>query len=186
VNLNRVLAIFVVVLVPFSGLIFYQFNAANKGKSGTPQPSGTTLSAKSVTINNRTFKIELARTPEEQQKGLSNRASLPEDHGMLFLFDKPAPYGFWMKEMRFPLDIIFIKNKTVVTVDENLPAPVSGTEYPPVYYPEQPVDMVLEINASLAQEYGIESGDTIKINKTYDHPGYRTLDVARPRRVCVM
>jgi uncharacterized membrane protein (UPF0127 family) len=76
---------------------------------------------------NRTFKIELARTPEEQQKGLSNRASLPEDHGMLFLFDKPAPYGFWMKEMRFPLDIIFIKNKTVVTVDENLPAPVSGT-----------------------------------------------------------
>src|SRR4051812_1798797 len=54
--------------------------------------------------------VDLATTPTTREQGLSGRAALPENHGMLFVFDTPGVYPFWMKDMNFPIDMIWISN----------------------------------------------------------------------------
>src|SRR5690349_13147805 len=60
-----------------------------------------------VTINNEKFEVTVAKTDQEKQIGLSNTKNLPQNHGMLFLFDHPDFYAFWMNQMNFPIDIIY-------------------------------------------------------------------------------
>lgn len=75
-----------------------------------------------VTINDITVKVELAQTPEEQQKGLMFREALGAKEGMLFIFDGNGPRSFWMKNTLIPLDMIFIAaNKTVMNIETALP-----------------------------------------------------------------
>ena len=67
--------------------------------------------------------VDLATTPEEQQRGLSGRASMSADRGMLFVFNQEGQWSFWMHEMNFPLDIIwFNANRQVVFIEQDLPA----------------------------------------------------------------
>ena len=68
-----------------------------------------------------------------------------------------------MHEMRFPLDIIFIRQNTIVAIFENLPYPKSKEETLPVYKPEKPADSVLEINGGLSKKYGFKAGDHVNI-----------------------
>ena len=81
---------------------------------------------------------------------------------MLFLYDTPDYYQFWMKGMAFPLDIIFIRDSTIVTIARNVPPPIGDSELPR-YGPDEPADKVLEINAGLCDKYGIQEGDTVDI-----------------------
>ena len=76
--------------------------------------------------------------------------------GLLFIFDKTGDYGFWMKDMNFPIDIIWIKDDKVVYV---LPD-VKQDSYPNVFYSSEPANEVLEINAGLSEKLGINAGDS--------------------------
>ncbi|HSW88793.1 MAG TPA: DUF192 domain-containing protein [Candidatus Saccharimonadales bacterium] len=116
-----------------------------------------------ATIKNHTFKLFVAKTTQEQHQGLSDRDSLPEDTGMLFIFNTPDYYQFWMRHMKFPLDIIYINNNKIVTVLENVKNPAYSIENPPILRPNAPADNVLEINAGLSKKYDIKIGDTIDI-----------------------
>lgn len=116
-----------------------------------------------IIINNTSFKIELADSPEEQNLGLGNRDSLPEDHGMLFIFDKPGNHSFWMKGMKFPLDMIFILDNKIVGIYENVPILTDNNLNPRIYGSEIESDMVLEINAGLSKKYNFKKGDIVKI-----------------------
>src|SRR5258708_9701673 len=69
-----------------------------------------------VSIDNHTYTVIVVKTDKERQVGLSERQSLSLDQGMLFTFDKPDLYLFWMKNMKFPIDIIFINNNHIVTI----------------------------------------------------------------------
>lgn len=115
-----------------------------------------------ATINNQTFLLEIVNDDKGRQLGLSNRQSLPQDHGMLFLFERSDNYSFWMKDMHFPIDIIYINNDTVVHVFENVPPPKSKRNLP-VYTPDSPSDKVLEINAGLSKKFDITKGTKVKI-----------------------
>lgn len=115
-----------------------------------------------VIIHGHTIPVEVAVTPQEKSKGLGERDSLATNDGMLFPFDKPARYQFWMKGMRFALDFIWIDGTTVADITENVPPP-NGEVNLPVYQPKVPVDKVLEVNAGLVKQYGIQIGDTVKI-----------------------
>lgn len=117
---------------------------------------------KTITIRNQTFTVSIASSMQEQEKGLSDRASLPQNQGMYFPFSSPGFYAFWMKDMKFPLDIIFINNGKVVTVYKDLQPGVGNN--PPIYKPYQPANAVLEINAGLANKYTISHGDIVKAN----------------------
>ncbi len=103
--------------------------------------------------------VELATTPAAQQQGLSDRDSMPANHGMLFIFTQGAEWGFWMHEMRFPLDIIwFNADRQVVFIEQDLP-PCTPTSCP-VYTPPVNAMYVLEVNAGFVKANAVKLGDT--------------------------
>lgn len=117
-----------------------------------------------VSINNAKFGVVLAKTNTEKEIGLSNTRNLPQNRGMLFLFDQPAYYAFWMKEMKFPIDIIFIRGNKVTTVFSNVLPPSETNGQLPLYQPKNASEKVLELNAGMAQKYNIQEGSTVEIN----------------------
>ncbi len=116
--------------------------------------TGNAQKFRTVTIGATAVKAELADTAAKREKGLSGRAKLPEDEGMLFVFDKPDEYFFWMKGMRFPLDLIYLNTGEVVEVKEN----ISPSDQTP-FAPAEPVDAVLEVNAGYVARRQIRVGD---------------------------
>lgn len=115
-----------------------------------------------VTINNHTFTVEVAKSSAEKEKGLSGRSSLPSNHGMYFPFDSADYYSFWMKDMQFPIDIIYISHGKVVTIFANVKPAVNPSTT--VVKPKQPADAVLELHAGSAKTYSIKEGDSIAIS----------------------
>ena len=106
-----------------------------------------------------TFQVELARTPEEQERGLMFRRALPQDQGMLFLYTAPQQLTFWMKNTYLPLDLLFIDTGGRIVFIKERATPLSEAHITaPV-----PAVAVLEINAGLVRQYGISLGDTVRI-----------------------
>lgn len=112
-------------------------------------------------INGHTINLDLAVTEAEKEKGLGYRDSLAPDHGMLFVYDHPDRYGFWMKGMKFPLDFIWINGNIVADISQNIPHPVSQTAQPVSLAPSVPADKVLEVNAGVVKSLGIRIGDPV-------------------------
>ena len=120
---------------------------------------------KNLKIGTSNVKIEIADSAEERRKGLGGRQSLATDSGMLFIFETPGKYGFWMKGLSFPLDMIWVRDKKVVDVIKNALVPETGTkdEDLPIYMPREEVDMVLEVNGGFADGNGIKIGDIVEV-----------------------
>jgi len=116
-----------------------------------------------VSLNkNIKITVELAQTEAEQYQGLSGRKSLCQNCGMLFLWSEAAPRDFVMRDMNFPLDIIFIADQKIVKIDGNL-LPEKG-EALTNYNSDVPVNYVLEVNGGLTDRYGVEVGDEAIVN----------------------
>lgn len=116
-----------------------------------------------LSVGSQIFEVEIANESLEHSRGLSGRANLPENRGMLFIFNDIASHKFWMAGMKFPLDIIWIRGDEIIGFSENLP-PASGSDYP-FYSPPESVDKVLEINASLAKKLGFKIGDKVLLKE---------------------
>ena len=125
--------------------------------------SNQSLKISQVKIGLGVFDVEIADNLLLQSKGLSNRDSLPKNHGMLFIFSEPAIQRFWMKDMRFSIDIVWIRNNEVSGIVYGA-EPESG-DSPTIYASPEPVDRVLEINAGEVSNYGIKVGDEVIISK---------------------
>lgn len=111
-----------------------------------------------ITIGDKKYKVEIADTPEKQEKGLMGRKSLPEDQGMLFIYDEPQDLSYWMKDTLISLDIIFIDDDMeVVSVKQGQPM----SEEP---ITEDDVQYVLEVNSNS----GIEEGDQLVVEDSDD------------------
>lgn len=112
-----------------------------------------------VRIRRVTIPVEVRRDDRGRAEGLSGRSSLGTNDGMLFLFPRKDRYSFWMKEMRFSLDFVWISEKKVVAIHEHvLPPPPLSTFAPPT-----PVDAVLEVNAGFIERHGIHIGDPVEM-----------------------
>ncbi len=114
-------------------------------------------------IDGQTFNLEIAKTDKEKQIGLSKYKDIPQNFGMLFPFEKANYYSFWMKDMKFSIDIIFIKNGKIVTIFKNVPAPKSIQEPLPIYRSSKPSDTVLEISGGLSQKYNFQDNEFVDI-----------------------
>lgn len=114
-----------------------------------------------VEIGGATVKVEIVNDPAEMQKGLSGREKLGENRGMLFVFAELDQTAFWMKDMKFSLDIIWIQGDEIVDMAPDLP-PLAG-DLISTYEPRVPANYVLEVNAGFAQEHGVKVGDKVKI-----------------------
>lgn len=112
-------------------------------------------------ISGQTIDLEVARTPEEQAMGLMYRTYLADDRGMLFSFDPPRKTGFWMKNCKISLDMIFIKSGIVEAIAENVPPCVADPC--PTYGPNVSVEGVIELRGGRATELDLKVGDPIVI-----------------------
>jgi uncharacterized protein len=108
----------------------------------------------------KTFNVEIADTFSERKIGLMNRASLPQQNGMLFIFEQENLQTFWMKDTLIPLDIIFAdKNLKIVNIVKS--AQPCLNEPCSLYTSIEPAKFVLEINGGLADLFGIKIGDSL-------------------------
>lgn len=129
-----------------------------------------TSSAVTVTssVGQFSYDVELARTETERAKGLSNREVLAPNAGMLFIFDTPGEYGFWMKDTFIPLDMIWIsESKHIVHIEKNVQPSSDLTTYSNEINSEDGSDAalyVLELNAGEAEKNLFAIGDEVLIN----------------------
>jgi len=114
-----------------------------------------------VTINEQTFDVEVADEDEERIKGLSDRDSLDKDKGMIFIFEEKSKYGFWMKNVNFPLDLIYISDNTIVDIVKNAEPVAEDSTDIQIYEPKEDANYVLEIYGGLSDEYGFEIGNEV-------------------------
>lgn len=112
------------------------------------------LNDDTLTINGQRVQVTVVDTPEERAQGLSGRNKLGDKEGMLFKFSSPDYYCIWMKDMKFPIDIIWLdESKKAITIKEN----ATPDSFPRSFCPEAPAKYVLEINAGKAKAWKIDN-----------------------------
>ncbi len=116
---------------------------------------------KVVMLGTHKINAEVSTTPVEHQKGLGGRPCIGSDQGMLFLFSRSGQYSFWMKDMKFSIDIIWITSDHKVAAIYNNIAP---STYPDSFINDKrhPAQYTLEVKANLAKKYGIDLGTPVK------------------------
>ena len=116
-----------------------------------------------ITIKDLTIQAKIADEPKEHQIGLADYSSLSLGEGMLFVFDTSASYVFWMKNVEFAIDIIWIdENKKIVDIAPNVPPePDKGEKELTRYKPKSDAKSVLEINAGISALHNLQIGDQV-------------------------
>ncbi len=115
---------------------------------------------KYVKLAGQDIRVELAVTQAEQEQGLSGRQNLNENEGMLFVFNPPAKYSFWMKDMNFPIDMIWINaDMKVIYIQKN----ASPESYPTAYGPDAHAKYVLEVVSGFSDKNNLQIGDTAEL-----------------------
>ena len=121
------------------------------------RPAGTAQ----LRTGGRTYRLEKATTDAAREKGLGGRESLPADRGMLFVFDTPGSWCFWMKDTRMPLDMIWLdEGKKVLHVESG----VAPSTYPDKEFCGKPgAKYVIELNSGEAAHSGITTGKVLDL-----------------------
>lgn len=148
--MSKNLIIFVLVVLFVLIAFIYKFFVVTK--------SGFTT----LKIGKHEFQVEVAKDDASRIRGLSGREYMAGDQGMLFIFDEAGNHGFWMKGMKFSLDILWIRDNRIVGITQNIP--ISNKLFPPAYYPPEPAELVLELNAGTVSKYNLQVHDSIEIN----------------------
>lgn len=163
-NLRLILAVLVLIgivgwIVPSKNYLTPE-ELLNKSSNSTGQACQVIYKQdKAVEIEGKIIQAEVADDASEKATGLGGRDCIGHNQGMLFMFDKPGQYGFWMKDMEFPIDIIWIDvNHHVVKVQAN----VEEDTYPTVFTNDQPAQYVLELPAGRADELGVNQNSIIQ------------------------
>lgn len=118
-----------------------------------------------ISIGNKEYKVQIAETPEEKKKGLQGVTELPQDEGMLFIYDEPQEVSIWMKDTLIPLDIIFInEDQEVIEVHQGVPKNEELITVPNTLY-------VLEVNV----DSGISVGDELELDTEDSGPVMKVL-----------
>jgi len=116
--------------------------------------------ASTVVIAERTVFVEVADTPEKRNVGLSRHEELAPDEGMLFVFPEDGMYAFWMKDMRFSIDILWISREGVIV---DMRQKVAPETYPAAFTPRKPARYVLELPSGWVERYTVALGDAVQL-----------------------
>ena len=121
------------------------------------------LLTRQVTLpGGQVIKAESAVDTRDVMRGLMFRASMPDDHGMLFFHRVPGHYGYWMYQTLIPLDMIWMDPKhNVVEIVENAPPCKTQASQCPHYGGNEVAQYVLQLGGGMAKKYGLKPGDTI-------------------------
>ncbi len=114
-----------------------------------------------ITVGTTKLSVEVANTPQTIQKGLGQRDEIGSD-GLLFVLPSRGIPTFWMKDMRFPLDFVWIDTDTIVDTTENVDPQIGQSiKQLRIYSPSSPVTHVLEMNAGDVSKYKFKVGDKV-------------------------
>jgi len=145
------------VLVLTAIVIIISLAAPHNGVPKTA-PASTETGLRVIQLAGQELRVSVVATPEDRAKGLGGRTGLASDEGMLFAFESDAKYRFWMKDMLFTIDIVWISDTgEVVDIRKN----VSPATYPEVFTPIAPARYVLELPAGFAEAYSVRTGDIV-------------------------
>jgi len=112
-----------------------------------------------IKLGDEEIKVEVVDTIESRAQGLSGKSSLEEDEGMLFVFDIAGVYPFWMKDMNFPIDIIWMdENQKVIYIKKN----ATPESYPESFWPKENSKYVLEVSSMFTNKHNIKLGDKLE------------------------
>jgi uncharacterized membrane protein (UPF0127 family) len=161
---NKYYLQFVILALVITGVVV---TALAVGEKATPKlASKQAVSAcgpyrndRTVTVNGATIQVEVPRTAAAFAKGLGGRPCILPNQGMLFAFTKPGQYAFWMKDMKFPIDIIWIGADHKAAAEE---IDLSPKTYPDRFInKDRPAQFVLELKANRSKELNISLGTPI-------------------------
>lgn len=114
-----------------------------------------------IKINDIEIEVELANKPDKKTRGLSNRNRLDKNKGILFIYEKPGFYHFWMKDMLFPIDIIWIdENAKIIDIKKD----IQPETFPEKFTSSKPAQYILEVNAGFFDKNNIKIGDAVYLN----------------------
>jgi uncharacterized membrane protein (UPF0127 family) len=143
-------------LIGFGTSTFFKLYQANPSSCKTQYRHDTT-----VAIGDNQINAEVAQSDQDKVQGLSGRSCIGENKGMLFVFKESGKYDIWMKDMKFPIDIIWLnESKQAIKVEPN----VTPATYPKIFVNERPAMYVLELRATRAQQINIVEGSQLKFN----------------------
>jgi uncharacterized membrane protein (UPF0127 family) len=127
----------------------------------TTEPTGPAVTIETASGDEVVVPVEVADTPKKREVGLMNRTSLPEDAGMIFLFDEDSSLGFWMKDTLIPLSIAFAAaDGTIVRILDMEPCEADPCE---IYDPGVPYRSALEVNQGAFSRWGVAEGDVLTL-----------------------
>ena len=156
----------VVLILSLSYLGFSQLSKSNISLNpGNIKEKVFNIPKPEVIILNTEIPVEIMRSPKDKARGLSGRAFLAENEGFLFIFENKTRPSFWMKEMLFPIDIIWIADGKIVGIEKYIPIPEEGASLSdlPSYTPTSSIDYVLEVNAGFSDKYSFKEGDVVNL-----------------------
>ncbi len=155
---NKIFSIVVIVAFFFVGM--YGYRCLFEKVCGMDTVNKIVRKEIIITTPHGEINAEVVDTKSGRELGLSGRSTMKDNDGLLFIFDTPGRYAFWMKDMAFPLDIIWINKDGVIVEIERNAKPES---YPKTYMNTFPATYVLEVNAGIAEKQGLFIGSKVKI-----------------------
>jgi len=146
------------------------FFAAACGQTTAPaavSPAAISPYSRALSVGSQNLMVEVATDSQKMAQGLSGRSSMGENQGMLFDFGSLQSPQFWMKDMQFNLDFIWIAKNKVIGITPDVPAPIENLKFDvenlPRYSPPSPVDWVLEVNAGWSKANNVKVGDEVRL-----------------------
>lgn len=163
IRLAFVLAMLIVIIwtaeKAFRKVIHSPLATSDVASVSTPTQEFQTSYVDVIRIAGRNVKVSIADTPKSRERGLSGQAGLGRDEGMLFVFPEDGRHSFWMKDMRFPIDIVWLSaDGRVITIAPD----VSPDTYPRSFVPAAPARYVVELPAGFAETYNLKVGDIVR------------------------
>lgn len=158
--------VFFALFFVYSRIVLPQ-EAARMERENRVKASEEERSAKEISLGDTKITAMVAETEEQRRVGLSHRESLDENSAMLFIFEnenvRPA---FWMKNMKFPIDIIWINDGEIIQIDREVLPPEDGAleDSLPLYLPNGDTDYVVEVNAGWSDRMNVSVGDSFTIH----------------------
>ncbi len=148
---------FIMYIIIATGVLFFFYLSFRESSvlPFTPEGSGMVK----MTLGGTPIYVDVADTEEEIVRGLSGRESLGPQQGLLFRFPRPGYWEFWMKDMLFPIDIVWLDgNLRVIDIKHD----AQPSSYPESFRPIAPASLVIEVNAGFTEIYGIKIGEAAR------------------------
>lgn len=118
------------------------------------------IGLKQAQLADATFNLFIADTDIERSNGLSGIKNMDQNEGVAFIFEKTGQKVFWMKDMLFPLDFVYIHKDRVVEVKEN----VLPSSYPNTIVNQMPANIIIELNAGQVKQKNVKVGDVLELD----------------------